>query len=43
MGKYSDAITTAKKSIQLAEAAGNQNYVRLNQKAISEWTMKKGK
>jgi len=43
MGKYTEAIATAKESKKLAEAAGNKNYVRLNDKAISEWMSKKGK
>ena len=43
MGKYTDAISAAKESIKLAETAGNKDYVRMNQKAISEWSMKKGK
>lgn len=43
LGRYSDAINTAKESLKLAETAGNKNYVRLNQKAINEWMTKKGK
>ena len=34
------AIETAKKSKELAKAAGNDNYVRMNDKAIAEWSMK---
>lgn len=44
LGNYTEAIATAKESLKLAQAAGNQNYVRLNEKAISEWSSKsKGK
>lgn len=34
MGKKKDAIATAKKSIELAKAAPNPDYVRLNEKLI---------
>ena len=40
LGNYSDAIATAKKSIELAKAAGNDDYVRMNEKAIAEWSTK---
>lgn len=43
MGNYKDAISAAKKSIELAKVAGNKDYVRMNEKAISEWSSKKGK
>ena len=43
LGKYKDAIATANKSKELALAAGNQDYVRLNEKSIEEWSSKKKK
>ncbi len=33
-----EAITTAKLSMELAEKAGNQDYVRMNKKSIAEWS-----
>ena len=39
LGKKSDAIATAKKSMELAQAAGNMDYVRANEKSIKEWSM----
>lgn len=41
MGKTKEAIEAAKQSKELAEAAGNQDYVRMNEKSIKEWTAKK--
>ncbi|MFT5513879.1 MAG: tetratricopeptide (TPR) repeat protein, partial [Bacteroidia bacterium] len=41
LGKYKDAIATATKSMELAKTAGNDNYVRLNEKSIAEWSKKK--
>jgi len=37
MGDKKTAILTAKKSIEAAQAAGNDNYVRMNNKSITEW------
>lgn len=37
MGNYKDAIKTAKKSIELAKAAGNADYVSNNEKSIAAW------
>jgi len=37
MGKYKDAIATAKVSMKAAEAAGNAQYVSFNEDAIKEW------
>ncbi|OKL39818.1 DUF2911 domain-containing protein [Pontibacter flavimaris] len=34
---YKAAVKTAEKSMELAKAANNQDYVRLNEKAIAEW------
>lgn len=40
LGKYKDAIATAKRSIELAKEAGNEGYVNSNMKSIAEWTKK---
>lgn len=37
LGDYKTAVNTAKKSLELAKNAGNQDYVRLNENAIKEW------
>ncbi|AKD02003.1 DUF2911 domain-containing protein [Pontibacter korlensis] len=37
MKNYKAAIKTAEKSMELAKAANNPDYVRLNEKAIAEW------
>jgi len=36
-GKKKDAIKTAQKSIELAEAAGNSDYVKMNKDNIAKW------
>ncbi|HND89327.1 MAG TPA: DUF2911 domain-containing protein, partial [Saprospiraceae bacterium] len=41
LGMYKDAIATAEKSLDLAKADGNMDYVRMNEKSIGEWKMKK--
>ncbi|MGB0777817.1 MAG: DUF2911 domain-containing protein [Flavobacteriaceae bacterium] len=38
LGKKKDAIKTAKMSLELAEKAGNQDYVRMNKNSIEEWS-----
>lgn len=38
LGDKAGAIETAKKSSQLAQEAGNDEYVRMNAKSIAEWT-----
>ncbi|MBT8232208.1 MAG: DUF2911 domain-containing protein [Saprospiraceae bacterium] len=38
MGKTKEAIKTAKKSMELAMAAGNDDYVAMNKKSIAEWS-----
>ena len=38
LGKKAEAIAAAKKSKMLAEEAGNQDYVRMNEKSIEEWS-----
>ncbi len=37
MGKEKEAIATAQKSMEMAEKAGNEDYVRMNKKSIAEW------
>lgn len=38
LGKTKEAIKTAMKSKELAMAAGNDDYVRLNEQSIAEWS-----
>ncbi len=40
LGRKEEAIATAKKSMELAKAAGNEDYVRMNEKSIAEWSGK---
>ena len=40
MGDLKSAISSAQESKKLAEAAGNKNYIRMNEKAIAEWSAK---
>lgn len=42
MGKYTEAIAAAKKSKDLATKAENEDYIRMNEKSIAEWTGKAG-
>lgn len=37
LGDKSAAVDMAQKSMELAQAAGNQDYVRMNQQSILEW------
>jgi len=37
LGDYKNAIATAEKSLELAEKAGNTDYVKLNKDSIEEW------
>jgi len=39
LGMKKEAISAAKKSLELAQAAGNEDYIRMNQKSIKEWSM----
>ena len=39
MGKTKEAIATAKRSMEMAQEAGNEDYVRMNKKSIEEWSM----
>ena len=36
--RYPDAIAAAKKSLELATAAGNADYIQMNTEAIAKWT-----
>jgi len=37
MGDYKGAMATAKKSMELAEAAGNNDYIRMNKESLMAW------
>lgn len=41
MGKFEEAIKAANQSLQLAQAAGNDDYIKMNKESISAWAMKK--
>lgn len=41
LNMYKDAVMTAEKSLELAKADGNMDYVRMNEKSIAEWKSKK--
>lgn len=41
LGQYKEAIASAKLSMELAEKAGNDDYVRMNEASIKEWKSKK--
>lgn len=41
LGDYKGAVATAQKSLELAKAAGNNDYVRMNEASIKEWSAKK--
>lgn len=38
LGKKTEAIKAAKMSMELAQKAGNDDYVRMNEKSIKEWS-----
>jgi hypothetical protein len=40
MKKYSDAVATAKVSLDKAKEAGNEGYVKMNTESIAEWSKK---
>ncbi|MCB0704107.1 MAG: DUF2911 domain-containing protein [Saprospiraceae bacterium] len=42
LGRYPEAIAAAEKSKAMAQEAGNQDYVRMNEKSIAEWSAMKG-
>ena len=39
-GNYNDAIKVAKKSLELSVKANNQDYVKMNNDSIEEWSKK---
>ena len=39
LGRTEEAVEAAKKSMELAQAAGNMDYVRMNEQSIEEWSM----
>lgn len=39
LGRYEEAIASAKKSIELSRVAKNDDFVRLNEKSIREWKL----
>ncbi len=39
LGMKKEAIASAKKSMDMAKAAGNMDYVRMNEASIKEWSM----
>jgi len=39
LGRTAEAIKAAQKSLDLAKAAGNDDYVKLNEKSIKAWSM----
>ena len=39
LGRKAEAIKAAKKSLELATTAGNDDYIRMNKKSIKEWSM----
>jgi len=41
LGKTKEAVAAAEMSMSLAKTAGNDDYVRMNEKSIKEWGMKK--
>jgi hypothetical protein len=41
LGRYKDAIMVAEKSTELAKKEGNEDYPRMNDKSISDWSKKK--
>lgn len=41
MGKYADAIATAKKSLELSKAANYDSYIKSNEASIAEWAKMK--
>lgn len=38
LGRKQEAVASAKKSMTLAQEAGNMDYVRMNEKSIEEWS-----
>lgn len=42
LGRYKEAIEVANKSSELAKKEGNNDYPRMNDKSIAEWSAQKG-
>ena len=40
LGRKKEAIEAAKKSLDMAKTAGNNDYIRMNEKSIAEWSGK---
>lgn len=40
LGRYTEAVKSAKKSLELAKAAGNDDYVKMNTESIAMWAKK---
>ncbi len=40
LGKYKDAVTAAKLSLELATKAGNDDYIKMNNDSIAMWSKK---
>jgi hypothetical protein len=40
LGRKAEAIEAAKKSLELAKAANNADYIRMNEKSIADWMKK---
>ncbi|MEY2904623.1 MAG: hypothetical protein RJA52_639 [Bacteroidota bacterium] len=38
LGRKAEAIEAAKKSLELAKAAGNEDYIRMNEQSIKDWS-----
>lgn len=43
LGQYSQAISSAQRSMALAKEANNNDYIKMNTDSINEWTAKAGK
>ncbi len=41
LGRTKEAIDAAKKSLDLAKAANNKDYITMNEQSIAEWSKKK--
>lgn len=41
LGMYKEAVATAKRSLEKATEAGNNDYIRMNEANIKNWSMKK--
>ena len=39
LGRKAEAITVAKKSLELATTAGNDDYIKMNNDSIKQWSM----